>query len=204
MEASYSHDKETIDPPDWISELRKLTEDQVKDLAKSDTLSKLIACGQTLWLVTQVVSRLCQHQAVTLLEVSTCAYVLCALLSYAAWWKKPQGIALPIIIACSDYAMSEVVRSHDELYCKEDVRLALLWAGRDWFASHHIDSSLPFISFVGMFAPCPTLFGAIHAASWSFKLPSYVEFWMWRVSSIYCLVVGVAMLIMMLDEDPKS
>ena len=79
MERSRSDDGQKNDPPDWISELEKLTEDQIKDLAKSDTPSKLIACGQALWLVTQVVSRACQHQAVTLLGVSTCAYVSCAL-----------------------------------------------------------------------------------------------------------------------------
>ena len=104
------HDgKHTTNLPDWTLELENITEDQIKDLAKSDILTKLIACGQALWLVTQVVSRLCQHHAVTLLEVSTCAYVSCALMSYAAWWKKPQASVSPIVITCSDESISETM-----------------------------------------------------------------------------------------------
>lgn len=61
MEASRSPSKPSTDAPNWVSELEKLTEDQIKSLAKSDSLSKLIACGQGLWLVTQVISRLYLH-----------------------------------------------------------------------------------------------------------------------------------------------
>ena len=192
MEASSILGKERMESPAWIPELEKLTEDHVKGLAKSDTTSKLIACGQALWLVTQVVSRLCQHQAVTLLEVSTCAYVLCALLSYALWWQKPQGCALPMIITCSDDTMSELVRSHTELYCKEDDWKSFLWASRNWVASTdgYSDS---WVYSMGLLVLCPTLFGAIHVASWNIQLPSDVELWMWRVSSIYCLAVGIAL-----------
>ena len=116
MERSGSHSKQGRNPPDWLTELEKLTEDQIKDLAISDTLSKLIACGQALWLVTQVATRLCQHRAVTLLEISICAYVLCALLSYAAWWEKSQGCVSPIMISCSDDTFSELMHRSSEGY----------------------------------------------------------------------------------------
>lgn len=193
---SHKGDKQTADPPDWILELKKLTEDQIKDLAKSDTLSKLIGCGQALWLITQVVSRLCQQQAVTLLEVSTCAYVLCALVSYAAWWKKPQGCASPIMIACSDDAMSEIVtRSHEPHYYETETWIEFFWAGRHWFKSisdskYNNSSVVSLYIFVALTGLCPTIFGAIHVASWNISLPSDVELWMWRMSSIYCLVIG--------------
>ena len=198
MKSSRSHDNHQDDPSDWISELEKLTEDQIKEVAKSDTLSKLIACGQALWLATQVVSRLYQHRAVTLLEVSTCAYVSCALLSYAAWWKKPQGCTSPIIITCSAEAMSEICSGSFKGYYSE-IQVtwkALFWAGRHW--SKFMDAidtnnfmDLGYNVFLGLTALCPTLFGAIHVASWNTRLPSGVELWMWRGSSIYCLTAGV-------------
>lgn len=50
MQASPNNDKSTTTHSDWISELENLTGDQIKDLAKSDTLTKLIACGQALCL----------------------------------------------------------------------------------------------------------------------------------------------------------
>ena len=207
MKRSSSDGKQTVDSPAWISELEKLPEDHIKGLAKSDTTSKLIACGQGLWLVTQVVSRLRQHQAVTLLEVSTCAYVLCAILSYAVWWKKPQGCVLPLIIPCSDNAITElvlVVPSHDETY-NEDAWNGLLWAGRRWLIAPDGYTG-GWISFLGIFALSPILFGAIHVASWNIELPSNTELWMWRVSSIYCLAVGIAVTMMtpLVADDLKS
>lgn len=201
MRNSPNNGKSTTTHSDWISELEDLTGDQIKDLAKSDTLTKLIACGQALWLVTQVVSRLCQHQAITLLEVSTCAYVSCALLSYAAWWKKPRACPSPIIMTCSDEAISEFVRDdYKSAYYESETWKELVWAGRHWLRSSDLDSdddSLYFIiaSLVGL---CPTLFGAIHVASWNITLPSDVELWMWRASSIYCLIAGVGVVICVL------
>lgn len=201
LEPSHSHSKQTKDPPAWVLELTKLTEDEVKDVAKSDTLSKLITCGQALWLVTQVVSRVCQHQAVTLLEVSTCAYVSCALLSYAAWWKKPQGCTSPIMITCSDDAMSEIGnRSRQPYYYETEKMENFVWGGRHW--SDSIGGSefqelgaIPDKISSGLVGLCPTIFGAIHVASWNITLPSDVELWMWRASSIYCLIVGVPLVV---------
>lgn len=208
---SHKGDKQTADLPDWILELKKLTEDQIKDLAKSDTLSKLIGCGQALWLITQVVSRVCQHQAVTLLEVSTCAYVLCALISYTAWWKKPQGCTSPIMITCSDDAMSKIVtRSHEPHYYETETWDEFIWAGRHWFKSisdseYNYSSMVLVYIFPGLTGLCPTIFGAIHVASWNIILPSDVELWMWRTSSIYCLVIGpVVLSIALLSRETAS
>ena len=194
VEKSHNGDKQTTNHIDWMSELEELTTDQIKDLAKSDTLTKLIACGQALWLVTQVVSRLFQHQAVTLLEVSTCAYVSCALLSYAAWWKKPQACVSPIMITCSDDSIAEIVSGRfDSYYYETETWEEFFWAGRHWLSlSGQVSNKyFEFFTVYGSLALCPTLFGAIHVASWHITLPSDVELLMWRVSSVYCLTVGV-------------
>lgn len=210
LKRSRSHSKQTKDHPAWVLELTKLTEDEVKDLAKSDTLSKLITCGQALWLVTQVVSRVCQHQAVTLLEVSTCAYVSCALLSYAAWWKKPQGCTSPIMITCSDDAMSEIVnRSRNPYYYETEKMENFVWGGRHWFDSIGDSESdelraVPRKIFTGLAGLCPTIFGAIHVASWNITLPSDVELWMWRASSIYCMIMGVPFVMITELSDPDK
>lgn len=74
--------------PGWLPKLQSVEEAHINDHAKTSALTKSIACSQALWLVTQVISRICQHQAVTLLE-STLAYAACALIAYIAWWKKP-------------------------------------------------------------------------------------------------------------------
>lgn len=199
LKAKNSDSKNTIDNSHWVSELEKLTEDQILDLAKSDTLTKLIACGQTLWLVTQVVSRLFQHQAVTLLEVSTCAYVLCALLSYAAWWKKPQGCTSPIMILCSDEALSEFKSGQSESYYYETEDIwEFLWAGQHWSEVYpDYEGNFDYLFMGCVLGLWPALFGAIHVASWNISLPSGVELWMWRASSVYCLIAGVAITVVL-------
>ena len=202
MKRSRSLSKQGPNPLDWLSELEKLTEGQIKDLAKSDTLSKLIACGQALWLVTQVVTRLCQHRAVTLLEISTCAYVSCALLSYAAWWKKPQGCTSPMMISCSDDTLSELMDRSSGGYYTQESRGEFLWAGRDWMESIDFESGRPqtivYHLCISLAVLCPAVFGAIHVASWNVRLPSDVELWMWRGSSLYCLMTGTTVAVFML------
>ena len=53
----------------------------------------------------------------------------------------------------------------------------------------------------------PILFGAIHVASWHTTLPSDAELWMWRASSIYCViagVVGAVIILLFLEENEES
>ena len=125
-----------------LSKLEKVTEAHIDDHAKSIPLSKFVACGQALWLVTQVISRVYRRQAVTLLEVSTLTYAICALTAYAAWWKKPQNSALPITILCSAEAFPQNVNSsptirfahtgnHSLYYSKVSWR-EYFWAGHRW------------------------------------------------------------------------
>ncbi len=209
VERSHNGDKQTINHIDWMSEFEELTADQINDLAKSDTLTKLIACGQALWLVTQVVSRLLHHQAVTLLEVSTCAYVSCALLSYAAWWKKPQACVSCITITCSDEAISEIISGRSESYYYEiETWREFVWAGRHWLSTFEQVTNVGFADnlvscVLGLY---PALFGAIHVASWHITLPSDVELLMWRVSSVYCLTAGVilAMAVILIEYGNAS
>lgn len=139
-------------------------------------------------------SRLCQHQDITLLEVSICVYVSYALLSYAAWWKKTQACLSPIIMTCCDEAISEFVSDdYKSAYYESETWKELVWAGRYWLRSSDLDSDDDLLYFIiaSLVGLCPTLFGAIHVASWNITLPSDVELWMWRASSIYCLIAGV-------------
>ena len=171
----------------WLSELEKVKEDCINDRAKSNPLTKFIACGQALWLVTQVISRVSQHRALTLLEVSTTAYAACALAAYAAWWKKPQSPTLPITILCSEEALPRI-EVEEPFYYNENSLWEYVWAGQHW--NRHAEQSNSTIGF-GLFALCPALFGAIHVASWNIRLLTDVEQWLWRGSALYCCTVGM-------------
>ena len=170
----------------WIRELEKFSEDDINALSKADSLTKMIACFQTLWFVTQVLSRLGENQAVTLLEVSTCAYVFSAFVAYAAWWKKPQNCSIPLMIDCSDEVIAKLPRSDYERI--EGSWEEFIWNGARWNTPFDDDSSH---RLGWLMLAYPIFFGAIHAASWNTVLPSVIELWMWRSSAVICIGIVI-------------
>lgn len=168
-----------------IRDLSNISEDQIKDFATSNNITKFLACLQVVWQATHVVSRLIQHQALTLLEVSTTAYVPCALIAYAFWWKKPQTCALPIIIDCSDEAMHETSPSPYEPW--ERTPFEFICNGQSWYG----DDEIGYRKFVSLFLFGPSVFGVVHIAFWDITLPTNIELWLWRASIISCLVIPI-------------
>ena len=173
--------------PEWFLKLKQVKVDHINDHAKSNPLTKIIACGQALWLVTQVISRIRQHQAVTLLEISTTAYAACALTAYVAWWMKPQSPSLPITILCSDNTLLQLGRKNYSYICENAIE-EYLWAGQHWIRGK---ADIEEYVFAGLIILCSALFGAIHVASWNIRLLSDVEQWLWRGSALYCCSVGL-------------
>lgn len=176
----------------WLPKLEKVQEVHINDHAKSNTLTKFIGCGQALWLVTQVITRVYQHQAVTLLEVSTLAYAACALTAYFAWWKKPQNSTVQITIHCSTEAIPQRSTAYP-LYYNEDSWSEWLWAGQHW-GLFWIRQDSDLFAFTPV-TLCPAIFGAIHVASWNIKLLSNVEQWLWRASALYCCTAGMILVL---------
>lgn len=169
--------------PSWMMELQLVKKSQIKDMAKSDTLTKFFACTQALWFVTQVGSRLSQNKAITLLEVSTMAYVLCAIIMYGFWWNKPQDCTSPITIACTEDALGKASRST----YKDEKWVEFLWAGRKSFLDFDT-SGFDEWAISGSTLLIPAIFGAVHVSSWNITLPSQFELWMWRASALFCLI----------------
>lgn len=170
----------------WVKELGKWSADQINERANSDTLTKCITCAQGLWFATQAISRLVEHQAVSLLEVSTSAYVFCAVAAYAAWWKKPQGCVIPFIIGCTENTMAPERRT---AYMRvEGTWKEFLWGGSDWFEP--VDKDIP-TWHIGLLTLLSTAYGAWYVAAWNITLPSNIELWLWRACALYCLAFGL-------------
>jgi len=188
----------------WAEELGKVSKDQINETANSDALTKLITVGQVSWFGTQVVSRLVQHRAVTLLEVSTSAYVFYALAAYLAWCKKPQGSQIPLIISSTEKtAAPERMTSYSRV---QGTWREFLWGGIDWFEP--VDKDIP-PWHIALLTLLPTAYGAFYVASWNITLPSKVELWLWRGSGLYCMAFGLSVGLLFaidrpLDKSPKA
>ncbi|KAF5575510.1 hypothetical protein FPCIR_13132 [Fusarium pseudocircinatum] len=70
----------------------RITEEDISDLGKSDAFTKVFALLQCTWLVVQSIARAAQGHAISQLELSTLAFIPCALAMYILWWQKPFGI----------------------------------------------------------------------------------------------------------------
>ncbi|OOF89907.1 hypothetical protein ASPCADRAFT_11159 [Aspergillus carbonarius ITEM 5010] len=83
-----------------VSKLR-IEPAEITDRSKSDLLMRLIAVGQIIWVVIQVIARAVRHLAVTQLEVAVVAFALCAVMMYWLNRHKPKGVGLPVLIPCN-------------------------------------------------------------------------------------------------------
>lgn len=175
---------------EWVREVKLIKESNIEDLARSDAVTKFFACFQGLWVLTQAITRIYQHKALSLLEVTTSAYICCAVGIYAFWWKKPQNCSAPITITCSDEAIDELSLSAYE--GQIDHWDEFPWAGREFEgagrAYWEVYSTLTHYCILGLAALSLMIFGCVHLASWNSRLPSTIELWMWRGSSLYCVI----------------
>ena len=190
---------------EWVQELKRINENDIEDLAKSDSVIKFFACFQGLWVLTQAISRIYQHKALSLLEVTTNAYICCAVGIYAFWWKKPQSCSVPIMITCSAEAIDEL--SSSAYAGQVDNWDEALWAGRDSGEGGESDETYPTFTYyciTGLYVLSLMIFGSVHLASWNSRLPSTIELWMWRGSSLYCVIyAGFVALMIFLGDKPR-
>ncbi|KZV87470.1 hypothetical protein EXIGLDRAFT_620578, partial [Exidia glandulosa HHB12029] len=75
-----------------------LSADDIADRSKAGAFTKAILCFQILAFCVGTAARLSQRLPLSLLEVTTLAHCLCALIAYGLWWRKPHDIGEPTVI----------------------------------------------------------------------------------------------------------
>lgn len=72
---------------------------EIADKGKSDMLAKFLVCMQAAWMVFNCISRKIAGLPVTLLELNVMMHVVCALVVYICWWKKPHDAGRAISLS---------------------------------------------------------------------------------------------------------
>jgi hypothetical protein len=151
-----------------------LSKAEIMDHSKADWVLKSFTLAQTIWFVTQVIGRAAQRLPVTTLELFTLGTISCALATYGAWWAKPFDVRRPTMVELEEPRPKEAIK-----------RLGLTTQTglvRDvWLV-------IAFTVFITI------LFGVLHLVGWRFHFPSDVEMWLWRASSIACVVLPLILL----------
>jgi hypothetical protein len=88
-------------------DLRLPQKKNIQDLSKADAFTKAFACVQSIWLIAQSIARANQGLPITQLELSTMAFVACALMMYLLWWDKPFGVEQRLVITSVTYMTTE-------------------------------------------------------------------------------------------------
>jgi hypothetical protein len=75
-----------------VGALPDIGREKITARSKADSLGKTLVCIQAIWMVIQTVARKIAGLPTTLLELNTLAHVVCAILMYLIWWRKPQNV----------------------------------------------------------------------------------------------------------------
>ena len=153
-------------------ELPWVSKEDIASRGKADFFLKGIACAQIGWLLVQYIARRVQSLATSSLEALTVAYVVCALFSYSAWWKKPYDLESPTTVTVSP--------EHE---------LTTLLENRPLSIPMNDDPDLPLLHDVlwTYILPCTAAvlsFSTLHFLAWDDHFDTLTEKWLWRASSI--------------------
>lgn len=169
------------------------------------------------WFTLSTISRPIKGYATTTLEITTLAYILCALVTTFFWRHKPMDVQLPITLNCPvslDQIVDRNGRSAAEHYhftpldfvSRQEWIGSKLWVYytnllRKMRIIHVYPKPLPirnFSSFNFMLPDRPFLFiivflstaySSIFVAAWSLHFPTYTERLLWRISSTGTMVI---------------
>lgn len=182
--------------------LPDVTERDIQDKSKSNSLVTTLALVQIAQLVAALGSRYAEGISVSQLEAVALAYAVCAVFTYALQWSCPKDVGVPITTRALRPASRE-----DILAIGREGRARWWWGGM--FTSYTIpymctpyDSAYHDVgTLLGL-----AIFGAFHLIAWAFAFPTAGERLAWRIASIATaviplLILAVMVLVMRLSSD---
>jgi magnesium-transporting ATPase (P-type) len=157
-----------VDPP-------TITDKDIDDRSKSNWLTKSLALIQVTYFLVQLLGRAIYKLPTTTLELFTLGIIVCAVITYVAWWKKPFDVQTPVILQAraQDYAWPPTT-TKDFNY---------LVSGKPNKKDCQRNTSVCVV--------ISLCFTATHFIGWNFHFATEVETWAWRCSSVVCAVLPI-------------
>jgi hypothetical protein len=163
-------------------------EADILDKNKASSQTKFVACIQLLWFFTQLLARAIKALPITPLEWFTLAVVICSLISYGFWWKKPLDVYRPIILDMSSGVDNGQNIELSKVPTNVSTANPRYTPQRRWnLVPLYFDPYGKSLSVVTM--TVVPIFAACHIAAWDWSFPSRAEQVFWRTSSLTCLVL---------------
>jgi hypothetical protein len=173
-----------------IDQLPALTEDDLEGKNRADTLLNLLALGQIVWFVIQLIERLYYHRT-TQLEIVTFAFSICAAIIFVLVWNKPKDVQTTIFINAARYPTpQELIRiavAGPFVFARKRGKRGSIWIPNNaihWESASDGAKDGPMKQFNLGSAFALIVFGAVHCLAWNFTFPTLVEKRMWQASSV--------------------
>ncbi|KAL3473887.1 hypothetical protein BJX99DRAFT_188585 [Aspergillus californicus] len=202
------------------------TDQEIQDRVRTDAFTKGFTIAQSAWVLVDIIARAGYSLPITPFEFATLSYILCAIMTYACYWHKPQGMTIPITLPLryTRDALPLEIRSLTDEHPKrwlhrhlipprEPISAALRLSGRT-LQTNAIDQPLRgtltresrgltlqeewlLNDFAGF---AGIAFCGIHVAAWNFAFPTHAEAIAWRVLSLTAL--GMVVIIYAYGQVP--
>ncbi|RDW64570.1 uncharacterized protein DSM5745_09981 [Aspergillus mulundensis] len=87
-----------------------LTEKQIRDKNKSDSITKLITLFQVLWFVATCIMRAANALPLSQLESMTLSYIPLFAITYFFWWEKPKDVFAPTVVDLPPMDLEQLIK----------------------------------------------------------------------------------------------
>jgi hypothetical protein len=173
--------------------LPNLSEDELADKNKGNLLVKGLAILQIIWMMIQLIWRWREHKPASQLEVMTVSFTVCAFITYALMWSRPQGVETPTVIQGNRV-------SRADMKSLADIEPEVVWFRRALYTMpNNTDHDFRAMAIGGGFGSI--LFGILHLFAWNFTFPTEVERTLWRVSSFVTFLAPVTYVVIGVSID---
>ncbi|KAK7691904.1 hypothetical protein QCA50_005309 [Cerrena zonata] len=180
------------------SRVPDISEEHILARSQSDTLSKLIALAQIFSFCMTCILRRAEGLSLSILEISTVAYAVCAILVYIVWWKKPHIITEPTLIEKERTQTNEGDSAPETLVSEghnDDASRRKADAGQKKIIKG-LDANKYSIPTGVIMCSSPTLYGLLHLLAWNEPFPSSSEGILWRISTVVVTMSCIPLLLL--------
>lgn len=199
------------------SQVKNIDKQRIRDKNKVDLLLRVLTMAQAIWFLVNTFARWRQKLAITTLELTTCATILCSIFTYSCWWNKPADVEVPEILETTvdldeilrragDWAKGPYSRTPLDFISRDEWSWSILWsAGKGYLRSCGLGGvisqetppmqrfadtqipKIPAIPYAAALAITAAYF-AVFFFAWNASFPSDTEKILWRTSCILCAI----------------
>jgi hypothetical protein len=105
-----------------ISRNLDLSETEIRDQSKSNSLAKTIMVLQTGWSILQCVSRIVERLPLTLLEIETVVFAGLNIVKYVLWSNEPLDVACQVKVNADDSGQQVKGEEEPEAYLGDQLK----------------------------------------------------------------------------------